>query len=116
MAGAALRLLFLVEIKSHPGTAANHGSTWIFRDGDKIRTIENPLHFTDQKAKERSASPRRARPAPTSSGPTGRSPRPFGIKKILILNQRKRTLSSGPGLAGGSVVRASRPGVLLRVS
>src|ERR1700688_1246028 len=44
--------LFLVEIKSHPGTAANHGSTWMFRDGDKTRTIENPLHFPDQKAKE----------------------------------------------------------------
>ena len=44
--------LFLVEIKSHPGTATNHGSTWMFRDGDKTRTIENPLHFTDQKAKE----------------------------------------------------------------
>ena len=44
--------LFLVEIKSHPGTATNDGSTWLFRDGDKIRTIENPLHFTDQKAKE----------------------------------------------------------------
>ena len=44
--------VFLVEIKSHPGTAANHGSTWMFRDGDKTRTIENPLHFTDQKAKE----------------------------------------------------------------
>ena len=44
--------LFLVEIKSHPGTATNNGSTWLFRDGDKTRTIENPLHFTDQKAKE----------------------------------------------------------------
>jgi len=44
--------LFLVEIKSHPGTAVNHGSTWLFRDGDKTRTIENPLHFTDLKAKE----------------------------------------------------------------
>jgi serine/threonine protein kinase len=44
--------LFLVEIKSHPGTAANNGSTWLFRDGDRVRTIENPLHFTDQKAKE----------------------------------------------------------------
>src|ERR1700677_72615 len=44
--------LFLVEIKSHPGTATNNGSTWLFRDGDKIRTIHNPLHFTDQKAKE----------------------------------------------------------------
>ncbi|HMD93657.1 MAG TPA: NERD domain-containing protein [Trebonia sp.] len=44
--------LFLVEIKSHPGRAANNGSTWIFRDGGRTRTIENPLHFTDQKAKE----------------------------------------------------------------
>jgi serine/threonine protein kinase len=44
--------LFLVEIKSHPGTVTNNGSTWLFRDGDTIRTIENPLHFTDQKAKE----------------------------------------------------------------
>ena len=44
--------LFLVEIKSHPGTATNHGSTWTFRDADKTRTIENPLHFTDTKARE----------------------------------------------------------------
>jgi Nuclease-related domain len=44
--------LFLVEIKSHPGTAGNHRSTWMFRDGDKNRTFENPLHFTDLKAKE----------------------------------------------------------------
>jgi Nuclease-related domain len=44
--------LFLVEIKSHPGTATNNGSTWLFRDGGKLRTIENPLHFTDLKAKE----------------------------------------------------------------
>ena len=44
--------LFLVEIKSHPGTATNHGSTWLFKDATTTRTIENPLHFTDQKAKE----------------------------------------------------------------
>ena len=44
--------LFLVEIKSHPGTATNNGSAWLLRAGDKLRTIENPLHFTDQKAKE----------------------------------------------------------------
>lgn len=44
--------LFLVEIKSHPGTATNHGSTWLFKDSTTTRTIENPLHFTDQKAKE----------------------------------------------------------------
>jgi serine/threonine protein kinase len=44
--------LFLVEIKSHPGHAANRGSTWLFRGGDKLRTIENPLHLTDRKCKE----------------------------------------------------------------
>ncbi|MGH3223338.1 MAG: BREX system serine/threonine kinase PglW [Streptosporangiaceae bacterium] len=44
--------LFLVEIKPHPGTVTNSGSTWLFRDGNTTRTIENPLHFTDQKAKE----------------------------------------------------------------
>ncbi|MGH3281993.1 MAG: NERD domain-containing protein, partial [Trebonia sp.] len=44
--------LFLVEIKSHPGNARNNGSAWLFRDGTKVRTIENPLHFTDLKAKE----------------------------------------------------------------
>jgi len=43
--------LFLVEIKSHPGRATNNGSTWLMRD-ERVRTIENPLHFTDQKAKE----------------------------------------------------------------
>ena len=43
--------LFLIEIKSHPGLAINNGSTWLFRD-ERTRTIENPLHFTDLKAKE----------------------------------------------------------------
>jgi serine/threonine protein kinase len=45
--------LFLVEIKSHPGRATNIGSTWIFTDNNGVRrTVENPLHFTDAKAKE----------------------------------------------------------------
>jgi serine/threonine protein kinase len=44
--------LFLVEIKSHPGRVANNGSTWLFRDDGRVRTIENPLHFTDTKSKE----------------------------------------------------------------
>jgi serine/threonine protein kinase len=43
--------LFLVEIKSHPGRATNNGSTWLMRD-ERVRTLENPLHFTDLKAKE----------------------------------------------------------------
>ncbi|WP_234401563.1 BREX system serine/threonine kinase PglW, partial [Thermobifida halotolerans] len=42
---------FLVEIKSHPGRATNRGGTWTFY-GDRVRTIDNPLHLTNQKAKE----------------------------------------------------------------
>lgn len=34
--------LFLVEIKSQPGRATNQGSTWLFQDSDRLRTIENP--------------------------------------------------------------------------
>ncbi|WP_028648221.1 BREX system serine/threonine kinase PglW [Nocardiopsis sp. CNT312] len=44
---------YLVEIKSHSGRAANHGSEWTFTDRDgRRRTISNPLHLTDLKAKE----------------------------------------------------------------
>lgn len=42
---------FLVEIKSHPGRATNRGSTWFF-DGERRKVIDNPLHLTNQKAKE----------------------------------------------------------------
>ncbi|MDA8370763.1 MAG: BREX system serine/threonine kinase PglW [Nocardiopsaceae bacterium] len=42
---------FLVEIKSHPGRATNHGSTWFFQ-GERRKTIDNPLYLTNQKAKE----------------------------------------------------------------
>jgi serine/threonine protein kinase len=44
--------LFLVEIKSHPGRASNQGATWLFHGDDRVRTIENPLHLTNQKCKE----------------------------------------------------------------
>ncbi|WP_199814783.1 NERD domain-containing protein, partial [Streptomyces sp. NRRL WC-3549] len=44
--------LFLVEIKSHPGELRNTGSTWSFRGRDRVRTINNPLHFNDLKSKE----------------------------------------------------------------
>lgn len=39
-------------MKSLPGTATNHSSTWAFHDADKARTIGNLLHFTDTEAKE----------------------------------------------------------------
>ncbi|GAA3749472.1 serine/threonine protein kinase [Spinactinospora alkalitolerans] len=42
---------FLVEIKSHPGRATNLGGTWVFQ-GERRRTIDNPLHLVNQKAKE----------------------------------------------------------------
>jgi serine/threonine protein kinase len=43
--------LFLIEIKSHPGRATNRGGAWTFR-GDRTRTIDNPLHLANLKAKE----------------------------------------------------------------
>ncbi|MGW8526183.1 BREX system serine/threonine kinase PglW [Nocardiopsis sp. NPDC055824] len=42
---------FLIEIKSHPGRATNRGNDWTFDHGRR-RTVTNPLHLTDQKAKE----------------------------------------------------------------
>ncbi|CAG7628035.1 BREX system serine/threonine kinase PglW [Actinacidiphila bryophytorum] len=44
--------LYLVEIKSHPGRLENTGSTWNFHGPDRMRTIKNPLHFTDAKSKD----------------------------------------------------------------
>ncbi|MET8056755.1 BREX system serine/threonine kinase PglW [Streptomyces microflavus] len=43
--------LFLVELKGHPGRVLNHGDTWQFH-ADRVRTLKNPLHLTDMKAKE----------------------------------------------------------------
>jgi serine/threonine protein kinase len=72
--------LVLVEIKSHPGTATNKGRTWMFRDGRVTRTFENPLSFTDQKAKELKDLLRRA------AGKFGvREPIPF-IKAAVFLS------------------------------
>jgi serine/threonine protein kinase len=64
--------LFLVEIKSHPGRVTNNGSTWLFRD-ERTRTLENPLHFADQKAKELAGRLRQA--ARTLNQRTTRIPR-----------------------------------------
>ncbi|MFJ1709527.1 BREX system serine/threonine kinase PglW [Kitasatospora sp. NPDC088346] len=49
---AVPRGLYLVELKGHPGRLVNNGSTWTFWGDDKVRTIPNPLHLTDLKAKE----------------------------------------------------------------
>ncbi|MER6470311.1 BREX system serine/threonine kinase PglW [Streptomyces collinus] len=43
--------LYLLELKGHPGRVVNHGDTWQFH-GDRLRTLRNPLHLTDLKAKE----------------------------------------------------------------
>ncbi|WP_199044187.1 BREX system serine/threonine kinase PglW [Glycomyces salinus] len=42
---------YLLELKAHPGRLRNSGETWMF-DGDKSRTIKNPLVATEKKAKE----------------------------------------------------------------
>jgi serine/threonine protein kinase len=44
--------LFLIEIKSHPGRAVNQGGTWLFKQDDHVRAIENPLHLTNRKCQE----------------------------------------------------------------
>ncbi|MEV7772730.1 BREX system serine/threonine kinase PglW [Kitasatospora sp. NPDC086791] len=43
--------LYLLELKGHPGRLVNHGDTWQFH-ADRVRTLKNPLHLTDLKAKE----------------------------------------------------------------
>ncbi|MEY2226760.1 MULTISPECIES: BREX system serine/threonine kinase PglW [Streptomyces] len=43
--------LYLLELKGHPGRVVNHGDTWQFND-ERVRTLKNPLHLTDLKAKE----------------------------------------------------------------
>ncbi|MCZ2527000.1 BREX system serine/threonine kinase PglW [Streptomyces sp. HB2AG] len=43
--------LYLLELKGHPGRVVNHGDTWQFHS-DRVRTLKNPLHLTDLKAKE----------------------------------------------------------------
>ncbi|MFH8474856.1 NERD domain-containing protein [Streptomyces sp. NPDC018000] len=43
--------LCLLELKGHPGRVVNHGDTWQFHE-KRVRTLKNPLHLTDLKAKE----------------------------------------------------------------
>lgn len=46
--------LYLLELKAHPGRVVNHGDTWRFQESgsSRIRTLRNPLHFTDLKTKD----------------------------------------------------------------
>jgi hypothetical protein len=57
--------LYLLELKAHPGRVINHGDTWTFteRDSSRIRTLRNPLHFTDAKSKDLKGRLEPARPA-----------------------------------------------------
>ncbi|WP_280117369.1 NERD domain-containing protein [Streptomyces capillispiralis] len=51
--------VYLLEPKGHPGRVVNHGDTWQFHH-DRVRTLKNPLHLTDLKAKELKEQPARA--------------------------------------------------------
>lgn len=46
--------LHLLELKAHPGRVINHGDTWTFTEPEtgRVRTLRNPLHFTDAKSKD----------------------------------------------------------------
>ncbi|MFI5650525.1 BREX system serine/threonine kinase PglW [Streptomyces anulatus] len=74
--------LYLVELKGHPGRVVNHGDTWQFHD-DRVRTLRNPLHLTDLKAKELKSQLERA------ARGMGRDPRvvPF-IKPAVFLHDQ----------------------------
>ncbi|MEU9538718.1 BREX system serine/threonine kinase PglW [Streptomyces mirabilis] len=63
--------VYLLELKGHPGRVVNHGDTWQFHD-DRVRTLRNPLHLTDLKAKELKAQLERA--ARAAGIPEGKIP------------------------------------------
>ncbi|MGW3249339.1 BREX system serine/threonine kinase PglW [Streptomyces fungicidicus] len=63
--------VYLLELKGHPGRVVNHGDTWQFH-GDRVRTLRNPLHLTDLKAKELKAQLERA--AHAAGIPEGKIP------------------------------------------
>ncbi|MEU7379209.1 NERD domain-containing protein [Streptomyces sp. NPDC042207] len=80
--------LYLLELKGHPGQVVNHGDTWQFHGDDRVRTLRNPLHLTDLKAKELKGQLERA------ARTLGMDPRqvPF-IKPAVFLHD--------PGLVSG---------------
>ncbi|WP_258382419.1 BREX system serine/threonine kinase PglW [Streptomyces sp. NTH33] len=80
--------LYLLELKGHPGRVVNHGDTWQFHGDDRVRTLRNPLHLTDLKAKELKGQLERA------ARTLGMDPRqvPF-IKPAVFLHD--------PGLVSG---------------
>jgi Nuclease-related domain len=46
--------LHLLELKAHSGRVINHDDTWRFTEPEtgRVRTLRNPLHFTDAKSKD----------------------------------------------------------------
>ncbi|MFE0962216.1 BREX system serine/threonine kinase PglW [Streptomyces fungicidicus] len=80
--------VYLLELKGHPGRVVNHGDTWQFHGDDRVRTLRNPLHLTDLKAKELKGQLERA------ARTLGMDPRqvPF-IKPAVFLHD--------PGLVSG---------------
>ena len=69
--------LFLVEIKSHPGTARNNGSTWMFRGDDRIRDDREPaaLHRQQVEGPQEPAHPGCSRDSPQALHPSHRASR-----------------------------------------
>lgn len=44
--------MFLVEIKSRPGQISNNGGSWVWKEGGKHYTDDNPLPLANKKCKE----------------------------------------------------------------
>ena len=43
---------FLVEIKSNPGVLSGDADTWQWKDGERVKTVDNPLRLAEAKAKK----------------------------------------------------------------
>jgi hypothetical protein len=99
--------LFLVEIKSHPGELRNTGSTWNFRGDDRVRTINNPLHFNDLKSKELRSQWAAALRGKTAGAAVRKSAAPVkgadpeaGLTGILSVDDMAGLLTPPPGRKG----------------
>lgn len=87
--------LYLVEVKSHPGTLDGNCADWTFTFPDgRRRTIENPLRSTAHKAKVLADLLRRAIPDPA------RCP---WVEPLVFLSDRDLVVRLGANFQAGVV-------------
>ncbi len=95
--------LFLVEIKSRPGTVTGDAHTWTWTTDGHERSVDNPLLLTDRKAK-RLASLLRRQPAIVKA----KVRLPF-VEPLVFLSSTSLSFRL-QGQAAAGVVQRGRPG------